>query len=263
MCNCSQLLINLFTLYMNMYLQLWDATTTRMVREIEGHSARVSCLSWNGQNVISSGGRDSSILNHDLREPPSSTSFGTFSGHLHEICGLTWSPDGRTLASGGNDNMLCLWDAAMSSHSGGRASLSGRSSIGSIGSSITDSQTRRSYLVGSHAPRNIIHDHTAAVKALAWCPFQRNVLASGGGTADRCIRIRNTDTNSVMHCVNTGSQVCALQWSETYKEIVSSHGFSDNQLILWKYPTMAKVIYFLLTFLHVNIINNIINVTYI
>ena len=25
----------------------------------------------------------------------------------------------------------------------------------------------------------------AAVKAIAWCPWQRNLLASGGGTADR------------------------------------------------------------------------------
>jgi WD40 repeat protein len=36
-------------------------------------------------------------------------------------------------------------------------------------------------------------------------------------------------------------QVCALLWSTEYRELVSSHGFAHNQLILWKYPTMAKV----------------------
>ena len=35
-------------------------------------------------------------------------------------------------------------------------------------------------------------------------------------------------------------QVCALQWSRHEKEILSSHGFSENQLCLWKYPSMAK-----------------------
>ena len=32
-------------------------------------------------------------------------------GHSQEVCGLAWSPDGRTLASGGNDNLLNLWSA--------------------------------------------------------------------------------------------------------------------------------------------------------
>lgn len=36
-------------------------------------------------------------------------------------------------------------------------------------------------------------------------------------------------------------QVCALQWSTHGRELLSSHGFSHNQLCLWKYPSMAKV----------------------
>jgi cell division cycle protein 20 (cofactor of APC complex) len=44
-----------------------------------------------------------------------------------------------------------------------------------------------------------------------------------------------------LKAVDTGSQVCALQWSDHYKELVSSHGFSDNQLCLWKYPSVTKV----------------------
>ena len=36
-------------------------------------------------------------------------------------------------------------------------------------------------------------------------------------------------------------QVCALQWSKHDKELVSSHGYSHNQVILWRYPSMVKV----------------------
>ena len=36
-------------------------------------------------------------------------------------------------------------------------------------------------------------------------------------------------------------QVCALQWNKHEREILSSHGFSQNQLCLWKYPSMAKI----------------------
>ncbi|KAJ1616093.1 hypothetical protein T492DRAFT_1114940 [Pavlovales sp. CCMP2436] len=36
-------------------------------------------------------------------------------------------------------------------------------------------------------------------------------------------------------------QVCSLQWSKHEKELVSTHGFSHNQLIVWKYPSMVKM----------------------
>ena len=45
----------------------------------------------------------------------------------------------------------------------------------------------------------------------------------------------------MLNSVDTGSQVCALQWSIHEKELLSSHGYAENQLCLWKYPTMAKV----------------------
>ena len=35
----------------------------------------------------------------------------TLSGHTQEVCGLKWSPDGKYLASGGNDNLLNVWSA--------------------------------------------------------------------------------------------------------------------------------------------------------
>ncbi len=37
------------------------------------------------------------------------------------------------------------------------------------------------------------------------------------------------------------TQVCSLQWSRHEREILSSHGFSKNQLCLWKYPSLVKV----------------------
>lgn len=36
-------------------------------------------------------------------------------------------------------------------------------------------------------------------------------------------------------------QVCSLQWSRYEREILSSHGYSKNQLCLWKYPSLVKV----------------------
>lgn len=45
-----------------------------------------------------SGGRDARILNYDLRM--AQPRVRTLLGHTQEVCGLRWSPDGSTLASG-------------------------------------------------------------------------------------------------------------------------------------------------------------------
>jgi len=183
-------------------VQLWDVTRTKKVRSLQGHSARVGALAWN-RHILSSGSRDSSIFNHDVRMP--NHHIATLQGHSQEVCGLKWSPDGTQLASGGNDNILNIWDAERTQ------------------------------------PKFTLEHHTAAVKALAWCPWQPHLLATGGGTTDRCIKFWNSETGACLNSVDTGSQVCALQWSKNYKELVSSHGFSQNQLTVWKYPTMEKV----------------------
>jgi cell division cycle protein 20 (cofactor of APC complex) len=47
-------------------VQIWDASRCKQIRSLKGHAARVSALAWN-KNTLSSGGRDSTIINHDVR----------------------------------------------------------------------------------------------------------------------------------------------------------------------------------------------------
>ena len=202
-------------------VQIWDTGAMKMVRTLKGHSARVGSLSWN-HHWLSTGGRDSKIIQHDVRSANHIVS--TYTGHTQEVCGLKWNDDGSTLASGGNENYLCLWDASMSGSNG--AYQGNNRSLG-----------RRN----CQSPRVILTEHQAAVKALAWCPFHRGVLASGGGTADRTIKFWNVNSGAILNSIDTGSQVCSLLWSKHRREICSSHGFSENQLILWRYPTMTKI----------------------
>lgn len=50
-----------------------------------------------------------------------------------------------------------------------------------------------------------------------------------------------THTGACLNSVDTGSQVCSLIWNKNERELLSSHGFTQNQLTLWKYPSMVKV----------------------
>lgn len=191
-------------------VQLWDVTSGQRLRTMDGHYSRVSSLSWN-RHILSSGGRDSLIINHDVRMQEHQVQ--RLTGHEGEVCGLHWSPDLQQLASGSNDNTVRIWDRAML-------------------------ETSTSSTVSK--PLHTLTDHTAAVKALAWCPWQRHLLATGGGTADRCIRFWNSASGACLNTVDTESQVCSLLWSTHYKELISSHGFSRNQLCVWKYPSMVR-----------------------
>ncbi|CAX43320.1 APC/C activator protein CDH1 homologue, putative [Candida dubliniensis CD36] len=183
-------------------VEIWDATRIKCIRTMTGHSLRVSSLAWN-EHILSSGSRDRTILNRDVRIEDHYVN--KFDNHKQEVCGLKWNVEENKLASGGNDNNLFVWDGL------------------------------------NPKPLHQFTDHTAAVKAIAWSPHQRGILASGGGTADKTIKTWNTLTGNLVHDVNTGSQVCNLIWSKNSNELVSTHGYSRNQIIVWKYPSMQQI----------------------
>jgi len=209
-------------------------------------------MSWN-QHILSTGSRDRTILHRDVRSP--NQYFRKLVGHKQEVCGLRWNTDTNQLASGGNDNKIFVWDGV-----------------------------DESWLYRWGEPEG---GHKAAVKAIAWSPHQRGLLASGGGTADRCIKFWNTvstnqnaanaalssgtyasnNSNSLnlsalnpptslsepppspqpinpnlIRSHDTGSQVCNLMFSTLTSEIVSTHGYSQNAINVWKYPSMSQVV---------------------
>ncbi|KAJ5712740.1 hypothetical protein N7493_009208 [Penicillium malachiteum] len=184
-------------------VQIWDAEHCRRLRTMIGHTNRVGALAWN-DHILTSGSRDRLIYHRDVRSPDQY--LRRLSGHKQEVCGLKWNTDDGQLASGGNDNKLMVWDKL------------------------------------SETPLYRFSDHSAAVKAIAWSPHQHHLLASGGGTADRTIKFWNTSTGSMIKEVDTGSQVCNLSWSKNSDEIISTHGYSQNQIVIWKYPRMEQVV---------------------
>jgi cell division cycle 20-like protein 1 (cofactor of APC complex) len=85
----------------------------------------------------------------------------------------------------------------------------------------------------STGPEAVFSHHKAAVKAIAWSPHRRGLLASGGGTQDRTIKQWNTINLEFVVSQDTGSQVCNLLFSKNVNELVSTHGYSQNQVMVW------------------------------
>ncbi|KAM0329364.1 hypothetical protein ACHAQA_004670 [Verticillium albo-atrum] len=183
-------------------VQIWDVAEAQKVRSMFGHDTRVGVMGWN-KHLLSTGARSGLVYNHDVRI--AEHKIAELVSHTSEVCGLEWRSDGAQLATGGNDNLVSIWDAR---------SLS--------------------------VPKFTKTNHKAAVKALAWCPWNMNLLATGGGSYDRHIHFWNSTSGARVNSIDTGSQVTSLRWSPNYREIVSSSGFPDNSLSIWSYPTLVR-----------------------
>ncbi|OMO85518.1 hypothetical protein CCACVL1_10142 [Corchorus capsularis] len=196
----------------NSEVQLWDGASKQRLSTIRGyHKSRVGSMDWNNHNILTTGGRDGKIVNTDVRIK--SGVIGAYRGHKQEVCGLRWSASGEKLASGGEDKLVHLWDMSMASSN-----------------SRTNKWLHR------------LKDHTSAVRALAWCPFLSDLLATGGGgKRDRKIKFWSSETGECLKSLDTGSEVCALLWNKNERELLSSHGSPQNQLVLWTYPSMFKI----------------------
>lgn len=181
-------------------IHLTDVRTGQSVSIQGAHSSRIGVIAWNGPDRMTSGSRDKSILHFDLRQQQCIAR--QYGAHEQEVCGMQWDRMGR-LATGGNDNILNVWDCRM----------------------ITSTPVHRWM------------EHNAAVKAIAWSPCTGGMLASGGGTADKTIRLWSVHSPSQSLSIHpTTSQVCSLAWSST-GELCSTHGFSEHLCLRWS-PAM-------------------------
>ena len=198
-------------------IQLWDINKKKKIREFEAHKDRVTCLTWNGY-ILTSGSKDRFIKNFDVRNR--NPEISEIKKHKQEVCSLKYSIEGDLLASGGNDNVAYIWD------------------IRNIKNNIFNFLFNENNEIKPYSVNNF---HQAAVKAMAWCPWKRHVLATGGGSKDKTIKIYSCDNNKLLKNINSGSQVCALIWNQKEKEIISSHGYNKNQIIIWNYEKCKKI----------------------
>lgn len=71
--------------------------------------------------------------------------------------------------------------------------------------------------------------HSAAVKALAFAPWQPSLLATGGGSNDRQIHFFHTGTGAVLALINVFAQVTSLIWSTTKREVCATFGYAQPE----------------------------------
>lgn len=93
---------------------------------------------------------------------------------------------------------------------------------------------RRTIRVLPNGPRHLpagseLHRlvHGAAVKAIAWCPWLSGLVATGGGSNDRCIHFYHARSGTALATIAVSAQVTALVWSRRRREIAATFGYAS------------------------------------
>ncbi|PWN45631.1 WD40 repeat-like protein [Ceraceosorus guamensis] len=200
------------------HVQIWDVNGQQRLRTLKPHAeggadnTDMLASAWACDGTLSTGYSSGLLRDHDVRMRESLIR-DLDNAHSGAVCGLAWRGDGALLASGGNDNVVQVWDRRMD------------------------------------APKMRKTNHNAAVKALAWCPWNDSLLATGGGLADRAIHMWNTSSGSRLHSIQTQHQLVGLHWSLAYREICSVGGDVNTvtgyerrgAISVWAHPSLANI----------------------
>jgi WD40 repeat protein len=90
-------------------LHLWDATTGRQIRPLESAPALYDVAFSPDGKWLAGAGDDKDLKIH-IWEVNTGLKARTFCGHIAAPLSVTFAPNGRTLASGGADSSILLWD---------------------------------------------------------------------------------------------------------------------------------------------------------
>lgn len=88
--------------------------------------------------------------------------------------------------------------------------------------------------------------HSAAIKAIAFCPWQRGLIATGGGSNDRAIHFYHTFSGASLATIDVQAQVTSLIWSTSRREIAATFGYAQPEhpyrIAVFSWPECRQVV---------------------
>ena len=172
-----------------------------------------------------------------------SEALALLTGHTGAVERMSFSPDGRTLATGGNDNTLRLWDVSaqmeigtLEGHTGG-PDIIFFSPDGRTLASRDDDKTLRLWDVETQTQIHTLEGHTGTVESVSFSPDGRT-LASGG--QDNIVRLWDVTTRTEIGTLEGHTEyVSSVSFSPGGKTIVS--GSHDGRVRLWEVETQTEI----------------------
>jgi WD40 repeat protein len=182
------------------YVGLWNATSGKALRFLnDGENPDEDPLwsvAWgpDSKTVASVGNENSKV---SLWDADSGKRLRTFAGQALGILGVAWSPDGRTLASGGRDSNIRLWDTA-----GDRRlnTLAGHSNVvrgvewSPDGRTLASHGDDKTVLMWDAASGRILRTLTGHTDSVFWGAWSREGKMFASWGLDKTVRMWNAAT---------------------------------------------------------------------
>ena len=223
-------------------VQMWDASTGDTFFIYKGHSDIVMTVAWSSKdNLIASGGFDNTVQVWDA----STGNLVSRYTHQGPVYALSWSPDGRYIASAAADQVQ-IWDATT-----GMSILPALKHQSSVVGAVAWSPDRRHVVSGDYNPDDAVRvwDITTGenkltypgkpgqqVYTVAWSPNGKYIISGG---QDQTVQVLDASKESHMYTYRGHSgSVHAIEWSPN-GTLIASGGF-DKTIQIWTASTLRS-----------------------
>ncbi len=205
--------------------------TERPIQPIRRLSRRTVIAGLVGLTLVG-GGITWFVIPHS---PALGTILYTYHGHSDQVYSVTWSPDGKRIASGSRDNTVQLWNAADGSN---LYTYKGHSSAVNLvawsldGKRIVSASFDKTVQVWNAADGSNVYTykgHSDTVWWVAWSPDNKRIASTSN---DKTVQVWNAaDGSNVYIYKGHSNSVDSVAWSPDGERIASAS--SDKTVQVW------------------------------
>jgi WD40 repeat protein/transcriptional regulator with XRE-family HTH domain len=240
-------------------LKLWSVAGGAHSATLRGHTARIRAVAWSPDGTtLASASLDQTVKVWDIAalrlragqapidmDAASGVCLATLAENTGPVNGVAFSPDGDTLAGGGELQTIALWSVArreclalLYGYNSGVLALA-YSPDGTTLASAGFDRTIRLWSSADHTALARLAGHTGAIYSLAFSP-DGTLLVSGGGGNDCTVRLWSVASATCLASLaEHRSPVVAVAWGSDPFTIAS--GSLDRTIKLWSPTSPASL----------------------